>query len=328
MRAGIVVNVTRADRRRLEAIVADRCAPQKHVWRAQIILATADGCGTAEIIRRSGKAKPSPDSKQAARTGGSRASRPMSSGCPRSLEKNRHGPSRDRSLRRSAIRSLGCVPPCVPGSARAVARSRRRQDPSQESRSAALRVFLTRSGGYRRPRNERRSKRIPNTSWPSRSSVMKFFASVAKSAPWPWLRHRAYRARSGSAGPDRRPDGRRHHHDRRGPAAIGCGFERCTNIGSAPQMECAEIAVFQWRLGKIRAAAGGRFTRGSHGPARPRGRLILPKRWFAAIELAGCVRPLELSQRPASERVCYTSFPVDSSRSCHDSSPNFVFHST
>ena len=38
--------------------MADRCAPQKHVWRAQIILATADGCGTAEIIRRSGKAKP------------------------------------------------------------------------------------------------------------------------------------------------------------------------------------------------------------------------------------------------------------------------------
>jgi hypothetical protein len=58
MRAGIVVNVTRADRRRLEAIVSDRSAPQKHVWRAQIILATADGCGTAEIMRRSGKAKP------------------------------------------------------------------------------------------------------------------------------------------------------------------------------------------------------------------------------------------------------------------------------
>ncbi|MGA8601278.1 MAG: helix-turn-helix domain-containing protein, partial [Beijerinckiaceae bacterium] len=58
MRAGIVVNVTRADRRRLEAIILDRGAPQKHVWRAQIILATADGCGTTEIIRRSGKAKP------------------------------------------------------------------------------------------------------------------------------------------------------------------------------------------------------------------------------------------------------------------------------
>ena len=58
MRAGIVVNVTHSDRRRLEAIISDRSAPQKHVWRARIILATADGCGTAEIMRRSGKAKP------------------------------------------------------------------------------------------------------------------------------------------------------------------------------------------------------------------------------------------------------------------------------
>src|SRR5258707_3040250 len=58
MRAGIVVNVTRADRHRLEAIVSDRSAPQKHVWRANIILATAEGCGTAEIMRRSGKSKP------------------------------------------------------------------------------------------------------------------------------------------------------------------------------------------------------------------------------------------------------------------------------
>src|SRR5205807_10256772 len=58
MRAGIVVNVTRADRLRLEAIVADRSAPQKHVWRAKVIVATADGCGTAEIMRRSGKSKP------------------------------------------------------------------------------------------------------------------------------------------------------------------------------------------------------------------------------------------------------------------------------
>src|SRR5674476_1200450 len=58
MRAGIIVKVTRADRHRLEAIVSDRSAPQKHVWRANIILATADGCGTAEIMRRSGKSKP------------------------------------------------------------------------------------------------------------------------------------------------------------------------------------------------------------------------------------------------------------------------------
>src|SRR6202171_3324976 len=58
MRAGIVVNVTRTDRRRLEAIVSDRCAPQKHAWRARILLATADGCGPTETMRRSGKAKP------------------------------------------------------------------------------------------------------------------------------------------------------------------------------------------------------------------------------------------------------------------------------
>jgi transposase len=58
MRAGIVVNVTPEDRRRLESVVADRSAPQKHVWRANIILATADGCGTTEIMRRSGRSKP------------------------------------------------------------------------------------------------------------------------------------------------------------------------------------------------------------------------------------------------------------------------------
>src|SRR5467141_1289960 len=58
MRAGIIVKVTRADRHRLEAIVSDRSAPQKHVWRANVILATADGYGTTAIMRRSGKSKP------------------------------------------------------------------------------------------------------------------------------------------------------------------------------------------------------------------------------------------------------------------------------
>jgi transposase len=58
MRAGIIVNVTPEDRRRLEAVLLDRSAPQKHVWRANIILATADGCGTGEVMRRSGKSKP------------------------------------------------------------------------------------------------------------------------------------------------------------------------------------------------------------------------------------------------------------------------------
>ena len=45
------------DRRRLEAIVRDRNAPQKHVWRAEIVLLTAKGLGTVEIMRRTGKSK-------------------------------------------------------------------------------------------------------------------------------------------------------------------------------------------------------------------------------------------------------------------------------
>jgi hypothetical protein len=52
MREGISIGVGAADRERLAAVVADRNSPQKHVWRARIILATAEGCGTAEIMRR------------------------------------------------------------------------------------------------------------------------------------------------------------------------------------------------------------------------------------------------------------------------------------
>src|SRR3954453_10013195 len=58
MRAGIEVTVTPEDRRRLEAIARDRNTAQKHVTRAKVILATADGCGTMEITRRSGLSKP------------------------------------------------------------------------------------------------------------------------------------------------------------------------------------------------------------------------------------------------------------------------------
>ena len=54
MLKGITVAVTSKDRAKLEAVITDRNSPQKHVWRAQIVLLTADGCGTAEIMRRSG----------------------------------------------------------------------------------------------------------------------------------------------------------------------------------------------------------------------------------------------------------------------------------
>jgi hypothetical protein len=58
MREGISIEVNAADRERLAAVAADRNSPQKHVWRARIILATAEGCGTAEIMRRAGVSKP------------------------------------------------------------------------------------------------------------------------------------------------------------------------------------------------------------------------------------------------------------------------------
>jgi transposase len=57
MRTGITFEVSAADRTRLETIAVDRNSPQKHVWRANIILLTSTGCGTAEIMRRTGKAK-------------------------------------------------------------------------------------------------------------------------------------------------------------------------------------------------------------------------------------------------------------------------------
>ena len=48
-----------ADRARLAAIVADRNSPQKHVWRAEVVLLTTERVGTAEIMRRTGLSKPS-----------------------------------------------------------------------------------------------------------------------------------------------------------------------------------------------------------------------------------------------------------------------------
>jgi Homeodomain-like domain len=45
------------DRGRLAAIVADRNSPQKHVWRARIVLLAAEGHGTVTLMQRSGKSK-------------------------------------------------------------------------------------------------------------------------------------------------------------------------------------------------------------------------------------------------------------------------------
>ena len=58
MRTGIEIEVTGPDIRRLEAIVAARGSAQKHVWRARIILLTAQGLGTQAIMVATGKSKP------------------------------------------------------------------------------------------------------------------------------------------------------------------------------------------------------------------------------------------------------------------------------
>jgi len=57
MRTGISIDVSPASRVRLDAIVADRNSAQKHVWRARIVLLTAEGVGTAAIMRTAGVSK-------------------------------------------------------------------------------------------------------------------------------------------------------------------------------------------------------------------------------------------------------------------------------
>ena len=57
MRNGIVIELASADRERLDRICKDRNTPQKHVWRAEIVLLSADGAGTSEIMRRTDTSK-------------------------------------------------------------------------------------------------------------------------------------------------------------------------------------------------------------------------------------------------------------------------------
>src|SRR6478736_10149864 len=59
MREACCLWLSATDRARLAALVADRNSPQKHVWRAQIVLLSADRLGTVAIMRRTGKAKAS-----------------------------------------------------------------------------------------------------------------------------------------------------------------------------------------------------------------------------------------------------------------------------
>ena len=59
MRTGISLSVTFADSAWLRVLVKDRNASQKHVWRAQIVLLTAEGVGPSAIMRDTGQSKTS-----------------------------------------------------------------------------------------------------------------------------------------------------------------------------------------------------------------------------------------------------------------------------
>jgi hypothetical protein len=58
MKKGTEVRLAPGDRERLEAVIRSRNSPQKHVWRARIVLLSADGIGTMAIQRQTGKGKP------------------------------------------------------------------------------------------------------------------------------------------------------------------------------------------------------------------------------------------------------------------------------
>ena len=57
MRTGVTLSVSSADLDRLRFLVSDRNAAQKHVWRARIVLLSAEGLGTNAIMRETSKSK-------------------------------------------------------------------------------------------------------------------------------------------------------------------------------------------------------------------------------------------------------------------------------
>ena len=57
MRNGIPFTVAASDRHRLDAIISAPSSPQRHVWRARIVVLRTDGAGTGAIMASSGKSK-------------------------------------------------------------------------------------------------------------------------------------------------------------------------------------------------------------------------------------------------------------------------------
>ncbi len=57
-RSDICLYVGPADRAELQPLLTNRNTARKLAWRADIVLATAGGEGTVEIMRRTGMSKP------------------------------------------------------------------------------------------------------------------------------------------------------------------------------------------------------------------------------------------------------------------------------
>lgn len=57
MRDGISFTVSAADCQRLRDIELAPLSPQKHVWRASIVLLSSEGLGTSAIMAATGKSK-------------------------------------------------------------------------------------------------------------------------------------------------------------------------------------------------------------------------------------------------------------------------------
>ncbi len=57
-RDDICLYLSPADRTELQSLVTNRNTPRKLVWQAEIVISTADGHGTFEIMRRAKTSKP------------------------------------------------------------------------------------------------------------------------------------------------------------------------------------------------------------------------------------------------------------------------------
>jgi hypothetical protein len=58
MRKGIEVRLGPGDREQLGGVIGSGNSPQKHVWRARIVLLSTAGIGTMAIQRQTSKGKP------------------------------------------------------------------------------------------------------------------------------------------------------------------------------------------------------------------------------------------------------------------------------